>query len=117
MPAMEGENPMCLDEQWVKWIHAYMNQQEPSVTGIGVGYMLQGDAPTSNTDPYAKGPTPDNEWMKEIEPHIMLIVPESELYLSLPTDPATGGPWVMFRDTPYVHIMIPVPVQNGDGNQ
>jgi hypothetical protein len=24
------------------------------------------------------------------------------------TDPSTGGPWVMWKGTPYVHIMVPV---------
>jgi hypothetical protein len=23
-------------------------------------------------------------------------------------DPSQGGPWVMWRDTPYAHIMVPV---------
>ncbi len=26
----------------------------------------------------------------------------------MPTDPNSGGPWVMFQGTPYAHIMIPV---------
>ena len=27
---------------------------------------------------------------------------------SLPTDPKNGGPWVMFKGTPYAHIMVPI---------
>jgi hypothetical protein len=30
------------------------------VASIGVAYMLKSDKGASNTDPYAKGPTPDN---------------------------------------------------------
>ena len=25
----------------------------------------------------------------------------------LPTDPHSGGPWVMWRGTPYAHLMVP----------
>jgi hypothetical protein len=58
--------------------------------------MLQGDNGASNTDPYANKPTPDNQWVVG-GPHIML----------LPTDPQTGGPWVMWKNTKYAHIMVP----------
>jgi hypothetical protein len=27
---------------------------------------------------------------------------------ALPTDPNNGGPWVMWKGTPYAHIMVPV---------
>lgn len=69
--------------------------------------MLQGGSPGSNTDPYAQGPTPDNEWMERVPPHLMIIVPDPEMYEDLPTDPENGGPWVMWRRTPYAHIMVP----------
>ena len=25
------------------------------------------------------------------------------------TDPRSGGPWVMWADTPYAHVMVPMP--------
>jgi len=25
-----------------------------------------------------------------------------------PTDPKSGGPWVMWKGTPYAHVMVPV---------
>jgi hypothetical protein len=28
----------------------------------------------------------------------------------LPVTPDSGGPWVMWRDTPYVHVMVPMPL-------
>ena len=33
-------DPMCLDEQWVAWIDAYVNKTEPNVTATGFGYMV-----------------------------------------------------------------------------
>lgn len=106
-PDLEGQNPMCLDREWVDWWEAFLNQRKPDVTQIGIGYMLQGGSPESNTDPGAEGPKPDNEWMETVPPHLMIIVPEAERYEALPTDPDNGGPWVMWRDTPYAHIMVP----------
>ncbi len=38
----------------------------------------------------------------------MIIVPDVEMLNGMPTDPNSGGPWVMFQGTPYAHIMIPV---------
>lgn len=107
MPDLEGQNPMCLDPAWVDWFNAYVNQDTPDVTRLGIGYMLQGGSPESNTDPYAEGPTPDNQWMETVPPHLMIILPNRELYEGLPTDPDNGGPWVMWPDTPYAHIMVP----------
>ncbi|MEF8817408.1 MAG: hypothetical protein V5A58_11505 [Salinibacter sp.] len=107
MPDLKGQNPMCLDQEWVDWFDAYMNQDTPDVNRLGIGYMLQGGSPESNTDPYAERPTPDNEWMETVPPHLMIILPNREMYEGLPTDPDNGGPWVMWPDTPYAHIMVP----------
>lgn len=108
MPNARAENPMCLDEQWINWLEAYMNQNEPNITDVGIGYMLVGGEPNSNIDPFADGPTGDNQWMEEVKPHVMLIYPDSRMYESLPTDPNNGGPWVMWPNTDYAHVMIPV---------
>jgi hypothetical protein len=105
--AMPGA-PMCVDPQWMSWLDAYVNQRdEVEVTGVGVSYMLRGDEGASNIDPFAEGPTPYNEWVTT-GPHLMIIVPDEALLAGLPTDPDSGGPYVMWRGTPFVHVMIPV---------
>ncbi len=110
MPDTKGTDPMCLDAPWVNWVHAWMTKTQPTFKKIGIGYMLRGSSGAeSNTDPYAEGPTAHNEWMEGSVPHIMLIVPDPAMLEGLPTDPKNGGPWVMWRDTPYVHIMVPTP--------
>lgn len=106
-PESSGNDPMCLDAPWLNWAHAWMNKQTPTYTAMGFGYMLAGGSPESNTDPYAKGPTPTNQWISESIPHIMIIVPDHAMLEGLPTDPHNGGPWVMWEGTPYVHIMVP----------
>lgn len=38
----------------------------------------------------------------------MLIVPDPALLDGLPTDPQSGGPYVMWAGTPLEHVMIPI---------
>jgi hypothetical protein len=105
--AMPGA-PMCVDRQWMSWLDAYINQRdEVEVTAVGISYMLRGDEGASNIVPGAEGPTADNEWVTT-GPHLMLIVPDPALLEGIPTDPSGGGPYVMWRDTPFVHVMIPM---------
>lgn len=99
--------PMCLDEAWQAWAAAWQKKQPVSIDRPGIAYMLLGDAGASNTDPFAEGPTPGNDWVVS-GPHLMLIVPDLALLEHYPTDPDNGGPWVMWKGTPYAHVMIPV---------
>lgn len=107
MADVPNDSPMCVDAVWREVLDAWMNRREPRFSGIGIGYMLQGDMPVSNTDPFATGPTPDNQWLADGSPHIMMVVSEQALLEGLPTDPHNGGPWVMWKGTPYAHLMIP----------
>jgi hypothetical protein len=101
-------DPMCLDPTWQEYVGAWISRTRPTIRNIGIGYMLQGDAGVSNTDPYATGPTSDNEWVRTGS-HIMIVVPDVRSLDGMAHDPATGGPYVMWRGTPYAHIMVPVP--------
>lgn len=107
MPDVPNDTPMCLDAPWRAFIDAWMNKRRPSVTQMGFGYMLQGDMPVSNVDPFATGPTPTNQWIQHGEPHIMVLVPDVRLLEGVSTDPRNGGPFVMWKGTPYAHIMVP----------
>ena len=107
MPDVPNNTPMCLDANWRELIDAWQNRRAPDYDGIGIAYMLQGDMPVSNTDPFGTEPTPDNEWIQEGLPHIMLLVSDHDMLKGISVDPDNGGPWVMWRGTPYAHIMIP----------
>ena len=111
MPAPEAfAGPMCLDGPWMNWLKAYQKKQDFTPERIGIAYMLAGDSPgggASNIEPYAKGPTPENDWIVE-GPHVMIIVPDDSVLAGLPVTPETDGPYVMYPDTPYAHIMLPV---------
>jgi len=110
-PNAPGNSPMCLDETWLGWAHAWMTHgTPPKVESIAIAYMLQGDFPTSNTDPYATEKTADNEWQEDSGPHIMMLVPDASALAGMSDDPGPG-PYVMWKGTPYVHVMIPAAKQ------
>ena len=107
MPDVPNDTPMCLDAPWRALIDAWMNKRPATVTQMGFGYMLQGDMPVSNVDPFATAPTSTNQWIPRGDPHVMVLVPDRKLLDGLATDPKSGGPFVMWKGTPYAHIMLP----------
>ncbi len=100
--------PMCLESEWMKWAEAWQNKTDFTAEALGISYMLAGDrnGGSSNIDPYAEGPTDDNEWIVE-GAHLMILAP-GELLDAFPTDPNNGGPYVMWKGTPYAHLMVPI---------
>ena len=102
-----GDDPMCMDKQWQAWGDAWMKKQPPKVEGTGIAYMLKGDKGASNTDPFATGPSATNNWVVS-PPHIMVLYADTKMLDAFPTDPNNGGPWVMWKGTPYAHLMVPV---------
>ncbi len=107
-PDTEGTDPWCIKGSWMNFLHAYMTQTEPTYDEIGIAYMLAGDAPVSNSDPYATGPTGADDWVTGLGAHLMIILPDKSLLEGMTTDHMNGGPWVMWAGTPYAHIMVPI---------
>jgi hypothetical protein len=100
--------PMCFDKTWLGWADAWQNRKPFSTELLGISYMLSGDGGASNIDPFAEGPTDDNEWVEEA-PHLMVVLPNLEMLSAMPRDLAEGGgPYVMWDSTDYVHVMIPL---------
>jgi hypothetical protein len=102
-----GNMSMCLDKTGLAWHDAWTNKKPFKANEVGIVYMLAGDVGSSNTDPYAEAPTSNNQWV-EPGPHTMIIVPNSAELEGISIDPYSGGPFVMWKGTPYVHIMVPV---------
>ena len=104
-PPQIETGPMCVDEPWLAWADGWMNKTEVNITRLGISYMLAGDSGASNSDPYATEETDD--WVV-VGAHLMIIVPDASMLEGIPTDPENGGPWVMWKGTPYAHVMVPV---------
>jgi len=106
IPDNGGTDPWCVDQSWMNLLDALNNGKDPSYNKIGIGYMLAGDAPISNIKP--SGKKEDGDWVEGLKAHLMLAVPDKSLYDNISTDPNNGGPWIMWSDTPYAHIMVPI---------
>lgn len=106
---MPGDKaPMCNDAMWMKMMNAVGSKADFQADGVGISYMLLGDrgAGVSNSTPYHPDPKNADDYT-ETGPHLMIIVPK-ELLKGITDDPNSGGPYVMWGDTPYAHIMVPV---------
>jgi hypothetical protein len=105
-PENPANDPMCMDQVAMQWADAWMNKKPVNVSGMGIGYMLQGGATADNADPHAMQPTAGSDWIME-PPHIMVFgtkIPPG----AYPTTANVTGPWVMWGGTPYEHLMVPV---------
>jgi hypothetical protein len=106
-PSTQGNDPMCLDPNAMEWLHAYTTKVPPP-DKIGFIYMLQGGWDFSNLDPYAT--KPDGK-ATITGPHVMVVGPGVK---KVPGYDRTGNgvnpriPYVMWKDTSYEHLMIPV---------
>lgn len=103
--------PMCNDAVWMQIMQAMGEGKDYTVEKVGFSYMLAGDAGVSNSDPAAGADAPD--FIKE-GAHLMIAVPRA-LLEGIPDDPWAGGPYIMWKDTPYAHIMVPLEDENRSG--
>jgi hypothetical protein len=75
---------------------------------MGFAYMLAGDSGTNNVDPYAAGEHAHDHWVVQ-GPHIMIVGPTvTSMGYPMTADADPTGPYVMWANTPYAHLMIPV---------
>lgn len=99
-------SPHCSDGVWMALFKAVGEKAPFNSDSIGVSYMLGGDQGVSNSDPYHPDHGSAGDFIKEGS-HLMIIVPKN-LLAGMTDDPHKGGPYVMWKDTPYAHIMVPV---------
>jgi hypothetical protein len=100
--------PMCMDPNAMEWAHAWQTHGQ-ATDKTGFIYMLAGDTGASNTDPYATEKTADNHWI-QTGSHVMIVGAAAKGMAGYPrdADPDPTKPYVMWPDTPYEHLMIPV---------
>ena len=102
--------PACMDSNAMAWANAYMNQEVPKLKNDGWAWMIHGDTGADNFRAFSEGDkagTDPEDWI-ESGAHLMLMPKDPSSLDNTTTDFTTGSPYVMFKDTPYVHLMIPV---------
>jgi hypothetical protein len=106
-PMSPGTDPMCLDKNGVEWVMAWMAKKDPPKDKLGVGYMLMGGSDASNDDPFAQKPKEGQAWV-DTGPHLM-VLNIGDKFAGYPMNHNnTKAPYVMYPNTPYAHLMIPV---------
>ena len=100
-------HPMCNDAVWMKWMAAAASGTAFTTDKVGFSYMLAGDAMVNNDNPMATDPNDGGVWVQE-GPHLMVLFPQTEMLAGLPRNPYDGGPYVMWDETPLVHLMLPL---------
>jgi hypothetical protein len=108
VPESPGPDPMCVDKGGMAWTMAWTSHKDPPKGVIGFGYMLAGGSDPDNMDPFATKPPAGLQWVTT-GPHVMLLN-VGDLVKDYPTakQPDTSKPYVMYPNTPYAHIMVPV---------
>lgn len=106
-PGTPGTDPMCLDQNGWEWAVAWMSHKDPPKDKLGFGYMLMGGSDASNADPFATKPAEGHAWI-ETGPHVM-VLNIGTMFAGYPTTSDNPrAPYVMFPNTPYAHLMLPV---------
>lgn len=105
-PSTPANDPMCMDKNAMAWAEAWMSKKTPQIPGVGLGYMLQGGSTADNDDPFAKQPKAGGQWIIE-PPHLMLFGTKIDP-TAYSSTPDTTQPWIMWKGTPYEHLMVPV---------
>jgi hypothetical protein len=58
-----------------------------------------------NADPFTTEPPAVGQWLS-LPPHIMIILPGKLDPAAFSMDHHSGGPWIMYVETPYEHLMV-----------
>ena len=107
-PQQEIIGAMCNEAVWDSLIGSMLNRESFDPDTFSVSYMLAGEGTAlgvSNSDPYATEAESD-DWVKE-GPHLMIVLPDRSMLEGLSTDP-NDPVYVMWKDTPYAHLMVKV---------
>jgi hypothetical protein len=107
LPTSPGADPMCLDKNGFEWVQALLAKKDPPAGKLGFAYMLVGGSDASNSDPFATKPSEGGHWV-ETGPHVMVLNVGDKFAGYPTTHDNTKAPYVMFPNTPYAHLMIPV---------
>ncbi|MBA2688838.1 MAG: hypothetical protein H0U64_12195 [Gemmatimonadaceae bacterium] len=100
-------NAMCVDKPWQAWMAGLMAGKKPNIKEVGYGYMLTNDSEESNAAFSDTVPTKTNQW-HHVGAHVMVVYPNTKTAHAVSSDPHNGGPYVMYKGTPYAHVMVPL---------
>jgi len=99
----------CSDPNAVAWVDAYIADTTPKLESDGWIWMKHGDLGVDNFKPYTDGQKDaGHKHYIESGAHMMLMPKDPSSLDGQTTDYTTGAPYVMFKGTKFVHLMIPL---------
>lgn len=109
-PDTPANDPMCVDDVWIEWMHAGMQKRPAKIDRIGLAYMLQGGEAFDQRDPSFTS-TPQGKKPYFVGPHVMVILPNPKELAGVSHDVYNGGPFVeaLGRDHPIILIPVATP--------
>ena len=101
--------PACSDKNSVAWANAYKAGTIPEMEGDGWIWMIHGDLGVDNFIVGTDGQkNAGHKHYIESGPHMMLMPKDPSSLDAQSTDYTSGAPYVMFKGTPYAHLMVPL---------
>jgi hypothetical protein len=103
--------PVCIDANGMAFLEAMAAGRAPDPAKPGYAYMLQGGSAWSNLDPDATQLPRGQKDYIHIPPHFMILSAKLANSSGLPlheAHPNTSRPFVMFGDTRYAILIVPV---------
>ena len=101
--------PACSDKNSVAWANAYKAGTIPKMEGDGWIWMIHGDLGVDNFIVGTDGQkNAGHKHYIESGPHMMLMPKDPSSLDAQSTDYTSGAPYVMFKGTPYAHLMVPL---------
>ncbi len=99
----------CSDANAVAWVEAYIANKTPVLESDGWIWMKHGDLGVDNFKPYTDGEKDaGHKHYIESGAHMMLMPKDPSSLDGQTTDYTSGAPYVMFKGTKFVHLMIPL---------
>ena len=109
-PETPANDPMCLDDVWLEWMHAGMEKRPAKIDRVGLAYMLQGGEAFDQRDPsFTSSPSGKKPYF--VGPHVMVILPNPKELGGVSHDVYNGGPFVeaLGRDHPIILMPVALP--------
>lgn len=99
--------PICKDPVFMKWKDTVWKGKPFSTDTVGYSYMLAGGFAADVFDPHVKRSEAGSNSHHE-GPHMMLIMPSHDLLADQSGDPKDDDIFVVFKNTPYEMVIIPL---------
>ena len=108
-PDAHASAAACSDRNAVAWVEAYIADTTPKLESDGWIWMKHGDLGVDNFKPYTDGQKDaGHKHYIESGAHMMLMPKDPSSLDGQTTDYTIGAPYVMFKGTKFVHLMIPL---------